>query len=202
MGASNYNYILNHIHSLKGAIVEIGSSRGEGSTEFFAGLVYGFPDKFIFHTVDFSENEYRRALRLTSNIKNMFAHKAIGEPWLEHEFPKFNQKICYAYLDNADWNWYENNANENEPNWIKEQRLLYINNGVEYSNNASSNAHLAQSKFIHSNACSRCIIQFDDTWQENNLYTGKGGLAIPWLLANGWKIIDQNNHMSIALSNY
>lgn len=144
MGAINYSYIVEHIHVLKGAIVEIGSSSniGEGSTEFFAGLVCGLPNIFTFHTVDILDSPYKRALHISSRIKNMNAYKAIGEIWLEEDFPKLDQKICYAYLDNADWNWWENKSNE--PNWIKNQRQDYIDSGVEYNNEASANAHLKQ----------------------------------------------------------
>jgi hypothetical protein len=205
MSSSNFYYILEHIHSLKGAIIEIGSSRGEGSTEFFAGLIYSFPN-INFHTVDFSKDRYQRAANLALRITNMFAYKAIGESWLEDEFPKLNQKVCWAYLDNADWNWWEDKPNE--PEWIKDQKNDYHSNGVEYSNAASLNAHLLQSKLIHNNAAEKCIIQLDDTWladdtwPANDSYSGKGGLAVPWLLSNGWKIIDDGSEDSTSLSNF
>ena len=41
MGARAHQFILKYIDQLEGAIVEIGAGRGEGSTDFFAGLVVG-----------------------------------------------------------------------------------------------------------------------------------------------------------------
>jgi hypothetical protein len=33
------------------------------------------------------------------------------------------------------------------------------------------------------------VIIFDDTYWNAGAFQGKGGLAVPWLVENGWKIV-------------
>lgn len=199
MGDANHHYILEYMPDLKGSILEIGSGRGDGSTDFFAGFVYGFNYQLNFYTVDFAKDPYLHAKRLAARIPNMKAFRMTGEDFMRSVFPSTGDKICWAYLDNADWNWYEGDAQE--PEWIKEQRHIYQEAGIEYSNAASALAHLQQSKLVHEHAADRCFIHFDDTWLAYGNYTGKGGTAIHWLLNNGWKVIHHGN-MSVVLANH
>lgn len=188
MGAKSHYLILNYIQELQGSIVEIGSSREDGSTDFFAGLVYGIKD-LDFYTIDFDNDQFDHASSLSKNIKNMKAHCMLGEDFLTNIFPGLNKEICWAYLDNYDWNWFEEN-NEDLPDWIINQIQKYKDNNLEYSNKASQQSHLIQAQLVHKFAAKKCFIHFDDTWRQNQTYNGKGGTAVPWLLENNWKVVD------------
>ena len=196
LGSKSHHFILKYIQYLEGSIVEIGSSNGEGSTDFFAGLVHGHKH-LDFYTVDFNNNQYDHTKNLASNISNMQAYCMLGEDFLKEIFPTFNKSISWAYLDNYDWNWFENR--DVTPTWILEQKKIYDQHGFEYSNQASQNSHLLQTKIVHTYAAKKCFIHFDDTWETNQKYQGKGGKAVSWLLDNNWKIIDQCNDKNFVI---
>ena len=73
MGVRSQYYILNYINSLQGAIVEIGCGRGEGSTDFFAGLVVGCK-QFNHYAVDFDPEAYSVAKRYADLISCLYAY--------------------------------------------------------------------------------------------------------------------------------
>jgi hypothetical protein len=41
------------------------------------------------------------------------------------------------------------------------------------------------------------IIGIDDTWTKEDSWTGKGTLALPWLLERGWELLSQADHGTI-----
>lgn len=198
MGNKSHFLILDYVKNLSGAIIEIGSSRGDGSTDFYAGLVYGLT-QFNFYSVDFDAEQINHAKNLAIKIPNMKAFQLLGEDFLNNEFPQFNEKICYAYLDNFDWNYHESQFSE--PSWILDQRSRYTEYGLEYNNTNSALAHLNQTKLIVKHAAEKCLIQFDDTYYGHTSYKGKGMTAIPYLKDNGWRIVSDIEG-SFILSNY
>ena len=199
MGANRHHYILERIDDLRGSIIEIGS--GGASTDFYAALAACL-DRFTFYAVDPNHRAYEYAKRLAKMIPRMTAYNLTGERFFSEEYPKISSPICFAYLDNHDWNYDELTAGQEQP-WIASQRSEYELMGIEYSNKASAQAHLDQTKEIIRYAADRCVILFDDTYDTGRTMglQGKGMTAVPYLLENGWKIVDQTN-LSIALSNY
>lgn len=196
MGARSHYYILNHLFDLEGSIVEIGCGRGEGSTDFYAGLVVGCK-KFIHHAVDFDNEAYAVAKNYSELIKNSHAHMMTGEDFLRLVFPQLNQKICYAYLDNFDYNF-----NPAEPPWwVNEQIKRYAEYGIEMNNQNSEQAHLEQAQLIVPHAADKCIIHLDDTFENAGRWRGKGARAVPWLIDNNWKIVYTYLN-TVALSNF
>ena len=196
MGARSHYYILNHLDSLEGSIVEIGCGRGEGSTDFYAGLVVGCK-KFIHHAVDFDNEAYAVAKNYADLIENSYAYMMTGEEFLHSVFPGLNEKICYAYLDNFDYNYDPNNP----PWWVQEQIKRYASYGIEMTNENSEQAHLEQAQLIVKYAAPKCIIHIDDTFQKGDRWVGKGATAVPWLIDNNWKITYTFLN-TVALSNF
>ena len=199
MGAKLHYLILDYIQDLDGAIVEIGSNNGEYSTDFYAGLVYS--TKYKFYTVDIEETVLARSKELEAKVPNMKTFLMSGENFLENVFPRFNEKICYAYLDNFDWNAYENHPRDNWPDWMIEIDEKYKRHGLELTQENSANVHLEQTKLIEKYASSKCIIQFDDTSGDFNTFTGKGMTAVPYLKDRGWKILVCRDG-AVVMSNY
>lgn len=196
MGARSHHYILKHLDDLEGSIVEIGCGRGEGSTDFYAGLAVGCK-KFIHHAVDFDPDAYHVANNYSTLITNSHAHMMTGEEFLRSVFPALNEKICYAYLDNFDYNY----DPANPPWWVQEQIKRYREYGIDMTNENSELAHLTQTQLIVPYAANKCIIHLDDTFIQNNIWKGKGARAVPWLIDNNWKIVYSYSY-TVALSNF
>ena len=199
MGANRHQYLIDRIDDLEGAIIEIGS--GGASTNFFAAITFCL-EKFSFFAVDPSPRAYDTASKLSTRVPRMTAYQMKGEDFLTKEYPHISSKICFAYLDNHDWNYDEQTPKDEQP-WVANQRSEYSRMGIEYSNRASAQAHLDQTKEILRYASERCIILFDDTYDTGKTMglQGKGMTAVPYLLERGWKIVDKTN-LSIGLSNF
>lgn len=165
--------IIQYASVLEGSVVEIGSERGEGSTAFLSNFCKKFGLKF--YSVDFEDNAYQRA----KNIPNTIAIQSTGEEFLRN-FPK-GEKICYAYLDNHDWNYGDEELHAR----TKRKYDLY---GLDLSNKNSQQAHLDQAMLVSELASKKCIISFDDTFYDDELkcVSGKGGTAHTWLSSKGW----------------
>jgi hypothetical protein len=197
MGARSHHYILQHLNELEGSIVEIGCGRGEGSTDFYAGLVVGIT-KFKHHAVDFDIQPYTVAKAYADQIPNSSAHMMTGEHFLESVFPLLNEKICYAYLDNFDFNY----DPDNEQPWINEQVNRYAEYGISMNNENSKLAHLTQTKLLLPHCAKKCIIHLDDTFYNGYNWNGKGGTAVPFLLEQNWKLVYNNYATTVALANF
>lgn len=196
-----------------GAIVEVGSDRGEGSTQFFSRIANSTGR--VFYSVDFSNEGFRRAM----NVCGSCAHQGMGEKWLQSTYPFLGagggerkgkgeaerrgggeegrgeagravHQIVAAYLDNYDWTWRWTVGMQ----YKQQQRADYSAEGLTLDNEASQAAHLAQSILVAGHCSDRCFVLFDDTWPSPRpgVYSGKGGTAVPFLLANNFEIIDQS----------
>jgi hypothetical protein len=200
MGAQLHYLILDYLKDLEGSIIEIGGNRGESSTDFYAGLTYGL-DKFKFYTIDIDQNVSFRSQQLAQKIPRMAAYAMSGEKFLTDVFPKFNEKVCYAYLDNFDWNAHENEPEDTWPEWVNEFIKQYGQHGLSLTQKNSAEAHLEQTKLIEKYAASKCIIQLDDTFGDHTHIEGKGMLAVPYLVKNGWNTV-LFEHGTVLMANY
>jgi hypothetical protein len=200
VGASAFDLIIDYEDIIdSGVILEIGSTRGDGSTQFFAGYV-SHNIKFKFYTVDINTEITRHLLKFErvkySNIK-VFTGK--GEDIID----QINEPISYAYLDNFDLIREESRSDP----YVLELVTAYKKNfGIEMNNDNCHAAHLLQAQKVSKKAAKRCIIQLDDT-HYNNGWVGKGATAVPWLLSVGWRILPQHNDIwtstdYIALANW
>ena len=193
MGARAHQFILKYIDQLEGAIVEIGAGRGEGSTDFFAGLVVGCT-QFTHYSVDFDSEAYSVMKQYSDRIDNCHAYCLTGEEFLRN---RLDEKICYAYLDNFDYIYDPDNL----PWWVEGQIKRYQELGVVMNNTNSQHAHLLQAQLCVKKAQDHCVIQLDDTFKRGNTWTGKGGTAVPYLVDQGWKIV-YTHEQSVALINF
>ena len=200
MGAMLHYLVLDYLRDLEGVLIEIGSNNGENSTDFYAGLVYNL-DKFKFYTIDIDNQVFSRSHLLAKKIPNMEAFLMPGEIFLKEVFPTKNEKICYAYLDNYDWNGYENLPRDQWPDWMIDIEKKYNQHGFELTQEKSAAVHLEQTKLIEQYAATRCIIQFDDTYGDFQTFTGKGMTAVPYLKSKGWKILVCRDG-AVVMSNY
>lgn len=188
MGARAYRKII-EVVPLDGVVVEIGSDRGEGSTEFIAGVC--LRQKVPFFSVDFNKKAFGRA----ESINGVIAHNTTGEHFLRKLFPKVGRKIAFAYLDGFDYTF-----PGMKPGKVAQQANTYSKYGFELTNFNSMFSHLTQSQLIVEHAASKCFIVIDDTWTNGTCCMGKGALAVPFLLESGFNILECGNVDNIYLS--
>ena len=170
-----------------GIVLEIGTNRGEGSTPWL--WEFCFRNGLDFHTVDINPERCQEGKK---EIPTLNVHCMKGEEFLVNT----GYMISAAYLDNFDWIWEFNKYQDTQkPDWIHIQVEEYKRLGIEMNNHNSQMAHLMQSMMIENLAAERCIIIFDDTWKygEYGSYTGKGGAAVPYLLAKRFEIIEEGD---------
>jgi len=198
-GASAYHLLGDVAEELDpaGAIVEVGSDRGEGSTVFLSGLANRTRRPFF--SVDFSEEGYLNARRACGTC----AHRGMGEEWLEapEGFSASadaagmgagaDARIAVAYLDNYDWTypWTKTMA------YKVQQHKDYEKQGLSLSNAKSQETHLRQAIAVEKRCSERCFVLFDDTWAgaAPGLYSGKGGRAVGYLMAKGFEVVQQSS---------
>lgn len=203
MGARAYS-LINNYKNLSGSVVEIGTDRGEGSTMYFAVWCHANNNKF--YTVDFDRQ--RRNFSTEHPNLNINQFYMTGELFF-NQFPN-DEQICFAYLDGFDWIWdFLKEDSQKLPEWINEQIQTYKNYNLNMNNINSQISHLNLAIAVHNHASPKCIILIDDTFitSTDDVYSGKGGAAVTWLLANSWNLIDcgipaTQGESAIALKNW
>ena len=184
MGAGAFRRFEAYVEFIKGDIVEIGSERGEGSTRYLADMA--MRNNLTFYSIDFEKEAYERAKKIIGDN----AFQMLGEDFLDR-YEGSKDKIGFAYLDNFDFEYPHLVGSD----LIKNQKALYNKYEIELNNENSKAVHLLQTKKVVKYADDICIILFDDTYiNEQGIYDGKGGTAVPYLLKEGWNILDSQLH--------
>lgn len=163
-------------------IVEIGSERGEGSTEWFDTLAKHLG--VTFYSVDVVETA-KSNLQHLSNTN--FITSSSGSYWAHADLPRLNSKIKVLYLDNYDWLGPVNHLLPHELQQMKE----YRERGIEMSNLNCQREHLLQMVGCLPYMSEESLIICDDTpYQDHSgIYIGKNGAVIPYLLCYGYEIV-------------
>ena len=143
--------------------IEIGSDRGEGSTQWLREYCINNGIEFVSIDID----------PLLDYVVKMD-----GLEWL-----KQNKKpIKFAYLDNADYIYDHLKGTEH----LKEQAERYEKLGIELSNTASKRTHAEQVKRVIRNSSVGTVIAIDDTWMSDRA-EGTGALA--HILLKKWEVL-------------
>lgn len=181
------DYIKNHFSDLgnEKIFIEIGTTRenvsNQGSTFEIAKLCKNKNLKFI--TVDMDKNNTKWALFVGKIIGyNFQAYTMKGENFLQNEIEEFD----FIFLDAYDF-YHDNHS-------TIRQKIYKNNLGSEINNNGCYQMHLDCAKSIVKKLRKNGVICIDDAWRnENNEWVAKGTLAIPYLLENGFEIIQERN---------
>lgn len=163
---------------LNGTIIEIGSERGQGSTELLASFAKS--NKCHFITVDVVEETSKKAEKIVKKIKPSFNAACMkGEDFL-NIYPR--NDICLVYLDAFDIQYPKKPASF-------ERKKIYEDNGLILSNENSWKMHLDCVKNCYNKVVDGGFIVFDDTWLDvkTKQIEGKGKTAVPFLLSNGYE---------------
>jgi cephalosporin hydroxylase len=168
-------------------IVEIGSDRFEGSSYYFADLANQYGMKFV--TVDLDAGAVGRARReipaeWLSNCEFVCAEAV---EWTRNTTLK---NIKVLYLDNFDWDWSTNRHSE----MIEQQRQWYSSRGIAMSNLDSQTSHITQMVNLLPHMSDQCVICVDDTYEYNGVFIGKGGAVVPYLLGQGFGLLQTGDY--------
>jgi hypothetical protein len=168
---------------VEGSLVEIGASRpGDNqSTQYLYDLAKSIGTNFI--TCDINVQRIREL-----NDQDISAVCNKGEDFL----PTYEPKVSIAYLDNFDWNWHPLATEDWTLVQIQEYREQY---NIEMTNLMSQSAHVHQAVILETKTTTNSIIAIDDTWFDTgwDTYQGKGGAAIPYLIARGYTVLETTN---------
>jgi hypothetical protein len=172
-----------------GQFIEVGTSRNgdNGSTKVLASWARQFGKTL--YTVDVDVENCKFANNL--NIANVKVWHGLGEKFFE-TYPDHLGSICFLYLDNFDWDWHP----EKTEQFVLEQQARYLELGLTMNNLNSQRAHLEQMMLAMPNMAEQSIVVLDDTWYNKwwGHYSGKGGAVVPYLLNNGYTILETEEH--------
>lgn len=175
--------------SANGVFVEIGSDRGEGSTQWLDALAADHNKKLI--SVDISS---KAASHWQGKLPNTEFVVQSGSDWAD-DFAFNWTDVDVLYLDNFDYIW---DINDVRPA-IKMQMSEYAERGVLMTNQQCQVEHLKQLMLLYSCLSPRAVVAFDDTYCYNDCWIGKCGPAVVYLLANGWQVVHQTLDCGVIL---
>ena len=186
-----------------GEFVEIGCGRAgdDGSTRAIAAWAKNRYTQLITVDVDPVNCDFVRAM----NLPNVEVVNSTGEDYMYHRIYSL-RPISFLYLDNFDWDWHPDQTESLAPltfapngrpvvgipgNAVLEQKYNYEQLGLTMNNVNSQAAHLTQMIYALPHMAKRCLVVCDDTWFNKwwGHYSGKSGAVIPFLLANGFKVL-------------
>jgi len=172
-----------------GQWLEIGSSRrgDDGSTRVISEWATA-RDRYL-DTVDV-DPKVCAAVQLL-DLPRVSVMNQTGEQYLQN-FVSSNSVISFLYLDNFDWDWHP----ENSEDFVLEQQVRYRELGLTMNNINSQRAHLEQMMLAMPNMAEQSIVVLDDTWYNKwwGHYSGKGGAVVPYLLNNGYTVLETEEH--------
>jgi hypothetical protein len=180
---STYEHILKD-----GIFLEVGSDRETGSTKILAKKAKELNTKFI--TVDPDEGAFNRAKSIVKSIDESFeAVQDLGEEWIaKYEGEKFSLVYLDAFDNVLDF-------------WPHKQTTIdtYTKRGTEITNENAWNMHLKAAEALLGKIVPNGLICFDDTVQRGSDWNGKGKLAVPFLLENGYDIVENDYNNCLIL---
>jgi hypothetical protein len=170
--------------------VEIGSDRGEESTQYLAGQAQTY--NTVLYTVDVDDYA-------SKTIKHPAVEFFIepGSSWVRHTWPSMAKKISLLHLDNFDWIWDINNI----PNWIDHQITTYREKfNITMNNENCQQEHLEQLLGLAPWLADECLILMDDTFLHNGGWTGKCGPGVIYLKTQGFRVVKLLSSNGVVLA--
>lgn len=169
----------------KPLLIEIGTTRenvpGQGSTrQFFTSCQ---EHKIDFTTVDMDPHNSRWAAWSFKNHDSGFEAVTMkGEEYLR----QLDRPIDYIFLDAYDFD----HGNHSEQRQQRYQQFL----GERIDEQHCHIMHLDCAQSVAEKITADGVVCVDDTWlDDNNQWTAKGTLAVPYLLEHGFEIIEARN---------
>jgi hypothetical protein len=179
MGSRPYTKLeqLNLTVDTNNLVIEIGSENGEGSSVWLHD--WACKHNIEFYSIDV---EHRQREKIHPDIN--WVVTSSGSDWCKNVLPSLNKTIKVLYLDNFDWIWDENNMAP----YIQTQVEHYARRGVVMNNDNCQQEHKLQIEYCLPYLDKQSVVIMDDTFYNNNRWSGKCATAIPLLMDNGFKM--------------
>lgn len=169
-------------------IVEVGCSReiieGQNSTVQLLALAKELNLPFAGIDLDLANIE-----ALERDYKEFDATWITGKG--EEELQTWDKPIAACYLDAYDF-WHASHSELRQQAYMKSY-------GSEINDAECHTMHLDAARLCSQLIPPGGIVGLDDTWMENDLWAGKGALALPWLLDEGWQLLSCANRGTVLL---
>lgn len=169
-------------------IVEVGCSReiieGQNSTVQLLALAQELDLPFAGIDIDQANIE-----ALERDYKESNACWITGKG--EEELRKWGKPIVACYLDAYDF-WHASHSDLRQKTYVSSY---------------GSGINDAECHIMHLEAARQCsrlippggLLCLDDTWRHNDVWAGKGALALPWLLDQKWLLLLNDNRGTVLL---
>ncbi len=169
-------------------MVEIGTTRenvpGQGSTRKLAEFCRQHAIDFV--TVDMDPHNAQMALQMFGRLQVDFkAHAMKGEDYLRDR----KTQVDIIFLDAYDFDHGQHSE-------LRQSRYMkYL--GSRIDEEACHQMHLDCAHSLVRLLSPGGIVCIDDTWIDKDQWTAKGTLAMPYLLANGFELVDARNRAAL-----
>lgn len=171
-----------------GWLVEVGCSReiieGQHSTAQLAS--FARQHGLIFAGIDLDPVNIEALRR---EFGNQGRHWFLGKG--EEVLGQWTTPIAGLYLDAYDF-WHRSHSEIRE----KVYRTAY---GSEINDAACHRMHLEAARSGSRHLLSGGVLAIDDTWLDSGRWEGKGALAVPWLLEQGWPMLEAANRAVVLV---
>ena len=104
----------------------------------------------------------------------------------------WNKPIAAIYLDAYDF-WHASHSELRQKSYLK-------NYGSKINDAECHTMHLEAARHCSKLIPQGGLIGLDDSWLENGQWKGKGALALPWLLGQGWTLLSTANRGTVLLN--
>jgi hypothetical protein len=169
-------------------VIEIGTTReqipGQGSTRQIAAFCLQHGLKFV--TVDMDPHNSRMARDMFASMQAPFEAVTLkGEDFLR----EWKGPIDIVFLDAYDFDHGKHSA-------LRQSRYeKYLGSPIDDAQ--CHQMHLDCAHSLVAKLAPDGIVCFDDTWLEDGRWVAKGVLAMPWLMAQGFRLLEARNHAAL-----
>lgn len=122
-------------------------------------------------------------------------YKEFNATWItgkgEEELQTWDKPVAACYLDAYDF-WHASHSE-------LRQKVYMESYGSEINDAECHTIHLEAARLCSQLIPPGGLLGLDDTWIENDLWAGKGALALPWLLDQGWQLLSCANRGTVLL---
>lgn len=122
-------------------------------------------------------------------------YKDCDDTWItgkgEEVLRTWDKPIAACYMDAYDF-WHASHSG-------LRQQVYKESYGSEIDDAQCHSMHLEAACYCSDLIPSGGLLGLDDTWMENDIWEGKGALALPWLLDQGWQLLSAANRGTVLL---
>lgn len=170
-------------------LVEVGTTRedvpGQGSTRKLADFCKKLHMDFITVDMDPHNISMAQSMFLELGAKNAKAVNMKGEDYLRD----YSGDLDFVFLDAYDFD----HGKHSELRQSRYEKFL----GARINESECHRMHLDCAESVAKKLSPFGLVCIDDTWLEDGRWTAKGTLAVPYLLSNGFELLEARNRAAL-----